>query len=511
MNYHQVYSQQNLRRTDLTGFKKPVRSQTIMSKYEPVIGLEIHAELMTSSKMFCGCKVVDSVEAEPNTAVCPVCMGMPGMLPVINKKAVEYSIRVALALNCTIQHHNIFARKNYFYPDLPKGYQISQYELPIGANGWLDIELESGETKRIRIRRVHMEEDTGKLTHLDDGTSLVDYNRSCVPLLEIVSEPDIRSGDEARAYAVKIRQTLRYLGVNSGDMEKGVLRVEPNISIRPMGSSELGNRTELKNLNSFRVLADGTAFEIERQSEILDAGGDVVQETRGWHDAKRITFSQRIKEEAEDYRYFPEPDLPPLSISDEWIASVKATLPELPGAKLNRYKTDYSLSAYDAQVLTEERAVAEWFETAVSLHADPKTIANWMSNQLFSLMNEHKQSIQEIKITPSHFVELLQLVKKQTINNNSAKKVLSQMFTNGQSANKIVAAQGLTQISDESAIVEIITQIIAQNEQQVQRYHAGEEKLRGFFVGQVMKAMRGKANPNLVNKLLTQQLAESKI
>jgi aspartyl-tRNA(Asn)/glutamyl-tRNA(Gln) amidotransferase subunit B len=481
-----------------------------MSKYEPVIGLEIHAELMTKSKMFCGCKVVDSVEAEPNTAVCPVCLGMPGMLPVINKKAVEYSIRVALALNCTIQHHNIFARKNYFYPDLPKGYQISQYELPIGTNGWLDIELESGETKRIRIRRVHMEEDTGKLTHLDDGTSLVDYNRSCVPLLEIVSEPDIRSGDEARAYAMKIRQILCYLDVNSGDLEKGVFRVEPNISIRPVGSSEFGNRTELKNLNSFRVLADGTAFEIERQSKILDAGDEVVQETRGWHDTKRITFSQRVKEEAEDYRYFPEPDLPPLSISDEWINDVRATLPELPAAKIKRYQTDYGLSAYDAQVLTEERAVAEWFETAVSAGSDPKTIANWMINQLFSLMNEHKRTIDEIQVTPAALIALLGLVDKQIINNNTAKNVLAEMLTTGQSAQAIVKAKGLAQISDEAAIVAIVQQILQNNTQHVARYLAGEEKLRGFFVGQVMQATSGKANPQLVNQILNDQLNQLK-
>lgn len=481
-----------------------------MSKYEPVIGLEIHAELMTNSKMFCGCKVVDSVEAEPNTAVCPVCLGMPGMLPVINRQAVEYSMRVALAFNCTIQHHNIFARKNYFYPDLPKSYQITQYELPIGLNGWLDIELESGETKRIRIRRVHMEEDTGKLTHIEGGGSLVDYNRSSVPLLEIVSEPDIRSGEEARAYAMKVRQILRYLGVNSGDLEKGVFRVEPNISIRPVGSSKFGKRTELKNLNSFRVLADGTAFEIDRQSKILDAGGEVVQETRGWHDTKRITFSQRTKEEAEDYRYFPEPDLPPLSISDEWIEAVKAALPELPDVKVKRYQSDYGLSAYDARVLTEERAVGEWFDTAVTTGSDPKTIANWMINQLFGLMNEHKQSINNIQITPSRFVDLLRLVKNQTINSNTAKDVLAEMIISGQPANAIVEAKGLAQISDETAIVAIIVQILEENSSQVEKYLAGQEKLRGFFVGQVMKATHGKANPKLVNQILKQELSARK-
>jgi aspartyl-tRNA(Asn)/glutamyl-tRNA(Gln) amidotransferase subunit B len=478
-----------------------------MTNYEAVIGLEIHAELMTDSKMFCGCRVVDSVAAEANTAVCPICLGMPGMLPVINRRAVEFAMRVALALNCTIRAHNIFARKNYFYPDLPKAYQISQYELPLGVKGRLDIELESGETKRIGVRRVHMEEDTGKLTHLDEGSSLVDYNRSGVPLLEIVSEPDIRSGEEARAYAVKIRQILRYLRVNSGDMEKGVLRVEPNISIRPAGSSELGERTELKNLNSFRALAEGTAYEIERQTAVLQSGGAVIQETRGWHEGRRETFSQRSKEEAEDYRYFPEPDLPPLHITEEWVAEVRATLPELPDARLARYQRKYGLSAYDAGVLTEEREVAEWFETAVSAGGEPKSVANWMINNLFSLMNEHKQTIEQVQITPAALIELIALVNKQTINNNTAKDVLAQMFTTGQSAPAIVQARGLAQISDEAAISDIISQVLRDNPDMVADYLGGKEKLRGWFVGQVMKATQGKGNPGLVNQLLTQQLA----
>lgn len=476
-----------------------------MTEYEPVIGLEIHAELMTNSKMFCSCKVVDSVEADPNTAVCPVCLGMPGMLPVINHKAVEYAMRVALALNCQIQAHNIFARKNYFYPDLPKAYQISQYELPLGVNGWLDVELEDGTSKRIGIRRVHMEEDTGKLTHLEGGGSLVDYNRSGVPLLEIVSEPDIRSGEEARAYAMKIRQILRYLGVNAGDLEKGVFRVEPNISIRPSGSTPFGTRTELKNLNSFKSLADGTAFELARQAEVLESGGQVVQETRGWHDSKRITFSQRVKEEAEDYRYFPEPDLPPLHISDEWVEQVRAGLPELPDAKVARYQTDYGLSAYDARVLTEEQAVAQWFE-AVPPTAPPKTIANWIINDLFRLMNEHKQAIDDIQVTPARLGELLELVQQQTINNNTAVDVLNEMFTSGQTADAIVKAKGLAQISDESALAALIEQVLDENPDSVAQYLAGKDKLRGWFVGQVMKATRGKANPGLANQLLIQAL-----
>lgn len=483
-----------------------------MSKYEPVIGLEIHAELMTNSKMFCGCQVVDSVEADPNTAVCPVCLGMPGMLPVINKQAVEYALRVALALNCSINHHNVFARKNYFYPDLPKSYQISQYELPIGVKGWLDIELEDGTTKRIGVRRVHMEEDTGKLTHLDNGGSLVDYNRSSVPLLEIVSEPDIRSGYEARAYATKIRQILRYLGVNSGDMEKGVFRVEPNISIRPLGSTKFGTRTELKNLNSFRVLTDGTDFELKRQAAVLDAGGQVVQETRGWHEGRRETFSQRIKEEAEDYRYFPEPDLPPLQLDNAWVDEVRADLPELPEAKLARYQGDMGLSAYDAAVLSEDRAVAEWFETAVSAGAasgtDPKTLANWIINELFRLMNESKQEVDDMKVTPTSLVDLIGLVNNQTINNNTAKEVLAEMFATGQSGTAVVEAKGLAQISDEDALTALVAQVLADNPQMVERYVGGQTKLRGFFMGQVMKATKGKGNPKLVNKVLGEQLAK---
>lgn len=478
-----------------------------MTKYEPVIGLEIHAEMMTESKMFCGCRVVDSVEASPNTAVCPVCLGMPGMLPVINRRAIEFAIRVGLALNCEIQQHNIFARKSYFYPDLPKAYQISQYELPLALNGWLDIQVGSAETRRIRIRRVHIEEDTGKLTHLEAGGSLVDYNRSGVPLLEIVSEPDIHSGEEARVYAAKIRQILRYLAVNSGDMEKGVFRVEPNISIRPLGSEQFGTRTELKNLNSFRSLAEGTDYEIARQAQILDAGDAVIQETRGWHDTRRITFSQRVKEEADDYRYFAEPDLPPLEVNEAWIAAVRAALPELPEVKAARYEEKHGLAQYESGVLTEDRLVAEWYDSAVAAGGDPKIIANWVINELFSLMRKHGQEIAEIKVTPAGLVELSRLVEEQTINNNTAKEVLAEMFTTGKSAADIVQARGLAQISDEGELDKIVAQVLRENADQVAAYLSGNDKLRGWFVGQVMRVTRGQANPALVNKLLSQQLA----
>ncbi len=476
-------------------------------RYEAVIGLEIHAELLTESKMFCGCRVVDSVAAAPNTAVCPVCLGMPGMLPVINRRAVEFALRVALALGCDIQPHNVFARKNYFYPDLPKGYQISQYELPIGRHGRLDITLPDGQAKRIGIRRVHMEEDTGKLTHLERGGSLVDYNRSGVPLLEIVSEPDIRSGDEARAYATRIRQILRYLGVNSGDMEKGVLRVEPNISLRPQGSEAFGTRTELKNLNSFRALADGVDYELARQAAVLDTGGQVIQETRGWHDARRETFSQRSKEEAEDYRYFAEPDLPPLFIDAAWIERARASLPELPHAKETRYRDEMGLSPGDAAALAEDSAVAAWFETAVAAGGAPKALANWILNDLFRLLNESGRRVDDIPLAPAALVGLLRLVDDGVVNLTSAREVLGEMVDTGRSAAEIIAARGLTQISDEAALLAIIERIIADNPGPVANYLDGKTSLLGWFVGQVMRATRGQANPALANRLVAEQLA----
>jgi len=478
-------------------------------RYEPVIGLEIHAELLTQSKMFCGCRVVDSVEAAPNTAVCPVCLGMPGMLPVINGRAVEFAMRVALALGCEIQSHNIFARKSYFYPDLPKGYQISQYELPIGRHGALEIVLSDGTTKRIGIRRVHMEEDTGKLTHLDGG-SLVDYNRSGVPLLEIVSEPDIRSGEEARAYATRIRQILRYLDVNTGDMEKGVLRIEPNISIRPRGSEAFGKRVELKNLNSFRVLADGTDFELARQAAVLDGGGRVVQETRGWHDARRETFSQRAKEEAEDYRYFAEPDLPPLFIDAAWIERVRAALPELPQSREARYREACGLTPYEATVLADDRAVADWFDAATAAGGNPKSLANWILNDVFRLMNERGRSIEAISLTPAGLVELLALVEQGTVNLTSAREVLAEMIDSGQGAAAIIEARGLGQISDEAALAAIVDGVIADNPGPVANYLGGKESLIGWFVGQVMRATRGQGNPAVINELLRKRLEEER-
>lgn len=485
----------------------------MLQKYEPVIGLEIHAELMTQSKMFCGCRVVDSVEAEPNTAVCPVCLGMPGMLPVVNRRAVDFALLVALALNCEVQSNNIFARKNYFYPDLAKGYQISQYEFPIGLRGYLDITLSDGTIKRIGIRRVHMEEDTGKLTHLSDG-SLVDFNRSGVALLEIVSDPDIRSGEEARAYAMRIRQILRYLRVNTGDMEKGVLRIEPNISIRPRGAEAFGTRVELKNLNSFRALADGTDFELDRQAALLDSGGRVIQETRGWHDARRETFSQRSKEEAEDYRYFTDPDLPPLYIDEAWIESARIALPELPQAKEARYRDEFGLSDYEASVLAEDRAVAEWFDAAVAgkgAGASPKTLANWILNDLFRLMNERGRSIDTLPVTPATLVALLGQVEQGTINQTTAREVLAEMMDSGRDPSSIIESRGLAQISDEAALTSIIDTIIAGNPGPVANYLGGKENLLGWFVGQVMRETKGRANPAVVNELLRTRLERERM
>ena len=478
--------------------------------YEGVIGLEVHAELVTKSKMFCGCAVVMSDGEAPNSHVCPICTGMPGMLPVINRRAVEMTIMTGLALNCTIEEFNIFARKNYFYPDLPKGYQISQYEFPLCKNGWLEIETSQGK-KRIGIRRVHLEEDTGKNIHQGD-VSLIDFNRSGVPLMEIVSEPDLHTVEEVKAYGEKLRAILRYLGVNTGDMEKGVIRFEPNISIRPVGATEFGTRTELKNLNSFRALERGTAYELVRQAKVLDEGGKVVQETRGWDEARNLTVSQRSKEEAEDYRYFPEPDLPPLIVERAWVDEIRATLPELPDAKFDRFVKDYGLSASDASVLVTERAVADYFEETVKQLGgkQAKVVCNWLTGELFRYMNEALLPIEQVKITPQGLAELIEMVEAGTINLNTGKRVLGEMFKTGASAKSIVEAQGLAQISDSSAIEAIVTKVLDANAAQVEKYLAGKETILGFLVGQVMKESRGKANPAAVQEIMQRQLAERK-
>jgi len=478
--------------------------------YEGVIGLEVHAELVTHSKMFCGCAVVMSDGEPPNSHVCPICAGLPGMLPVINRRAVEMTIMTGLALNCTIEEFNIFARKNYFYPDLPKGYQISQYDYPLCRNGWLEIETSRGK-RRIGIRRVHLEEDTGKNIH-QGAVSLIDFNRSGVPLMEIVSEPDLHTAEEAKAYAEKLRAILRYLGVNTGDMEKGVIRFEPNISLRLAGSTEFGTRTELKNLNSFRALERGTAYELTRQAKVLDEGGRVVQETRGWDENRGVTVPQRSKEQAEDYRYFPEPDLPPLIVERGWVEEIRAQLPELPDAKTDRFVKEYGLSADDASVLVADRAVADYFEATLKEASgkNPKAVCNWLTGELFRYLNETQISIEQVKIAPAQLAELIGLVETGTINFNTGKRVLAEMFKSGAPAQAIVEAQGLAQISDTSAIEAIVTKVLDANPAEVEKYLGGKETVLGFLVGQVMKESRGKANPATVQEIMKRQLAERK-
>jgi aspartyl-tRNA(Asn)/glutamyl-tRNA(Gln) amidotransferase subunit B len=475
--------------------------------YEGVIGLEVHAELQTKSKMFCGCAVVDSTTAIPNTYVCPVCLGMPGVLPVINRRAVEFSIRVGLALNCQIQSQNVFARKSYFYPDLPKGYQISQYELPLATNGWIEIDLPDGSTKRIGIRRAHLEEDTGKLIHIGNS-SLVDFNRSGVPLLEIVTEPDIRNAEEAEAYGRKLRAILQYVGVNNGDMSKGILRMEPNISVRPKGSTEFRTRTEVKNLNSIRSVARASAYEIERQIRVWETGGQVIQATMGWDEAKQATVLQRTKESAHDYRYFPEPDLPPMHIDPAWVEQIKATMPELPDAKRDRLMAA-GLSRYDASVIVADRNVADYFDAATKAGADPKKAANWIINELFARMNKvaiPAEEISQIKVQPMALAALIALVDAGTINNNAAKTVLENIFAEGGEPSTWVAKLGLEQVQDLGAVDSAIDKILAANAEEVARYCAGEEKVLKFLIGQVMKEGRGKFPAEKANQRLLEKI-----
>jgi aspartyl-tRNA(Asn)/glutamyl-tRNA(Gln) amidotransferase subunit B len=473
-------------------------------KYESVVGLEVHAEMLTRSKMFCGCEVVDSTEAEPNLYVCPVCAGMPGVLPVVNRQAVEYAIMVALALNCEVQEFSQFARKSYFYPDLPKGYQISQYEHPLSTDGWVDIEV-GEEMKRIGITRAHLEEDTGKLFHVNEH-SLVDLNRAGVPLLEIVSEPDFRTVDEIEAYARKIRAILVYLGVNHGDMSKGVLRFEANVSIRPAGDEQLYTRTEIKNLNSIRALVRAVDYEVARQIALVEAGGQVQQQTMGFNEETGETYTQRLKERADDYRYFPEPDLPPLMVSPEWVAEISSRMPELPDARRDRFMDEFGLSKVDAGVLVADKAVADYYEAAVAAGGDPKKTANWLIGDLFRLMNAAGIAIDAVTITPEALVALMGLVDDGTINLSTARDVFEEMFETGQRAHAIVEARGLAQISDEDALGTLVDQVLDENTDQVAQYLGGKEGLLGWFVGQVMRASRGQANAQMVNALLIERL-----
>ena len=479
-------------------------------KYEAVIGLEIHCELKTKTKIFCGCAT--GFGAEQNTHVCPVCLGLPGVLPTVNKRVVEFGIKAGLATNCTINKYSKFDRKNYYYPDLPKNWQTSQYDLPIAEHGWVDIDVD-GEKKRIRLTRIHMEEDAGKLVHSgttikDSATSNVDYNRTGVPLLEIVSEPDLRSAEEARAYMEKIKAIMEYIDVSNCRMEEGNLRADINVSLRPSGTEELGTRTEMKNINSFKNLEDAINYEIERQQEVLEDGGHVVQETRTFDPARGITLSMRSKENAHDYRYMPEPDLPPIVTSDEYIENIRKSLPELPDARRARLEKEYGLSDYDAGIITSSRAMAEYFDAVVATGADPKLAANWIMGDLAKNLNEDGIDITKSPVSAERLGKMIGLIMKDTISGKIAKKVFKEMWTNEDDPEKIVKDKGLVQITDTGAIEAAVDAAIAANPKAVAEYKGGKKKAIGALVGQVMKATRGKANPQMVNKMLAEKLAD---
>jgi len=473
--------------------------------YEPVIGLEVHAQLKTKSKIFSA--VSTEFGAAPNTQVSPICIGMPGVLPVLNGRALEYAVKTALALNCEIHQKSRFARKNYFYPDLPKGYQISQYEEPFSTNGWLEIGT-NGSAKKIRITRIHMEEDAGKLIHDTRGNvSYVDLNRAGVPLVEIVSEPDIGSAEEAVEYLKKLRSIVRYLGVCDGNMEEGSLRCDANISVRPGGTTELGTKVEIKNVNSFKFIQKAIEYEIKRQISLLENGEKVVQETRLYDSTKDVTFSMRTKEEAHDYRYFPDPDLLPVIIKSETIEELRNSLPELPDARFKRFTQEFGLPEYDAEVLTASREIADYFEEAVGLYDNPKTISNWIMTELLREVKE-EDDIGTLSVTPERLAELLKLIDDGTISGKIAKDVFAEMISSGKSAKEIIEDKGIKQISDESELEQIVAGILEKHPDEISRYKGGDQKLIGFFVGQVMKATQGKANPKVVNEILRKELSK---
>ena len=476
--------------------------------YEAVIGLEIHSELKTKTKIFCGCAT--AFGAEQNTHVCPVCLGLPGVLPVINKRVVEFAIKAGLALNCTINKFSKFDRKNYYYPDLPKNFQTSQYDLPIAEHGYVDIDTEKGK-KRIRITRIHMEEDAGKLVHSgntikDSDSSNVDYNRTGVPLIEIVSEPDMATPQEARAYMEKVKSILEYIDVSNCRMEEGNLRADLNVSLRPEGTETLGTKAEMKNINSFKAVEDALSYEIERQEEILEDGGHIVQETRTWDPDKGITLSMRTKEEAHDYRYMPEPDLVPIVTTDEEIDAYRKNLPELPDARQKRLEDTYGLSSYDAGIITASRQMAEYFDAVIADGADAKLAANWMMGDLAKNLNAEGKTIEESPVDAKRLGQMIALISKGTISSKIAKKVFTEMWTSPDAPEKIVKDKGLVQITDTKAIEAIVDAVIAANPKPVEDYKAGNKKAIGALVGQVMKQSKGKANPGVVNKLLAAKL-----
>lgn len=477
-------------------------------KYEAVIGLEVHTELQTTTKIFCGCKA--SFGAEPNTNVCPVCLGLPGVLPVLNKRVLEFAVRAGLALNCEISRFSKFDRKNYYYPDLPKNFQTSQFDLPICERGHLDIEV-NGEKKQIRITRAHMEEDAGKLVHhgtsiTDSDYSLVDYNRTGTPLLEIVTEPDMRSAKEAVAYLEKIRAILQYIGISDCRMEEGSLRCDANVSVRPVGQKELGTKTEIKNINSFKGVEKAIEYEALRQAEILEDGGKIIQETRTWDEKEGGTKSMRTKEEANDYRYFPEPDLAPFTVSEEYIEDIRKTLPELPDERRERYIANFGLSSTDAQYMTNDKDTSDYFEKVVAAGADPKASVNWIMGEFASQLSNAGIEIAKAPVTPENLAKLLALIAKGTISGKIAKKVFAEMWKDGADPEEIVKAQGLVQISDTGALKELVVKVIANNPKAVEDFKAGKKKAVGALVGQIMKETKGKANPKVINELLNDEL-----
>ncbi|MBI2880147.1 MAG: Asp-tRNA(Asn)/Glu-tRNA(Gln) amidotransferase subunit GatB [Candidatus Tectomicrobia bacterium] len=478
-------------------------------EYETVIGLEVHAQLKTRSKIFCGCST--AFGAPPNSQTCPICLGMPGVLPVVNKRAVEFLLRLAIACGSEVASHSRFARKNYFYPDLPKAYQISQYELPLATGGRVDIEAD-GEARSIRLVRIHIEEDAGKLIHGenlgDPDSSYVDLNRAGTPLLEIVSEPDLRSPAEAREYMQKLRTLVQYLDICDGNMEEGSLRCDANISVRPAGSQELGTKTELKNLNSFRFLQKAIEYERDRQIRVLEKGGKVVQETRLWDQAQGVTQSMRTKEYAHDYRYFPDPDLVPLVIEKEWLEEVRASLPELPDAKGRRFVAQYGIPAYNAKVLTTSRDLADYYERAVRAGGSPKVVSNWVMGDLLGALNAAKREAADSPVLPESLAGLVRLIEDGTITGKIAKTVFEEMFRTGKEAAAIVKEQGLTQITDAGPLAAAADEVLSAHPKEVADYKGGKTKLLGFFVGQVMKATQGKGNPQAVQEILKKKLSE---
>ncbi len=468
-------------------------------EFEPVIGLEIHVQMDTKTKMFCSCPV--EFGAEPNSNVCPVCLGLPGSLPVINKKAVEFAIRAGLALNCKINTRSVFARKNYFYPDLPKGYQISQYEEPLAVDGWLEV----GD-KRVRIRRLHIEEDAGKNIH-EGSKTYVDLNRAGTPLMEIVTEPDIDSPQMAREFLEKLRNIMRYIGVSRADMEKGQLRCDINLSVRPKGSKEFGTRVEIKNVNSFRFVQKAIEAEMERQIRVILSGGKVIQETRTFDPSTGLTHTMRTKEEAEDYRYFPDPDLLPLMIPEQWLREIRANMPELPQERFERFVKEYALDEYSAKVLTDNKELGDFFEESLKHYMkDPKLTANWLINDLLGNLSEVGKDIENSPVSPQNLAELIKLIKEGVLSSKLAKEVIKDMVLTGKSPSQIVEERGLKQVSDEGQIRSMVEEVLRENPREAERFKAGEEKVFGFLVGQVMKKAKGKANPQLVNKILREVL-----